>query len=181
MIENIVETAIPGCFLIKVKAFTDNRGQFIKTFNVEEFIKRNLETDFKEEYYSISGKHVLRGMHFQRKPYDHTKIIFCLSGEVQDVVVDIRRESPTFGQHVSFDLKAHDGQLIYMPKGTAHGFLSLVPNSILMYKVSSVYAPEYDSGILWNSCGIEWKVTEGLIISERDNKFSTFTEMSWYE
>lgn len=181
MIEHIIETAIPGCFLIKVKTFTDNRGQFIKTFNADEFIKRNLEIDFKEEYYSISGKHVLRGMHFQSKPYDHTKLVFCLSGEVQDVVVDIRRESPTFGHHVSFNLNAHDGQLIYMPKGTAHGFLSLAADSILMYKVSSVYAPEYDSGILWNSCGIEWKVTEGLIISERDNNFAKLTEMSWYE
>ncbi|HHY26788.1 MAG TPA: dTDP-4-dehydrorhamnose 3,5-epimerase [Desulfitobacterium dehalogenans] len=181
MIENIIETAIPGCFVIKLKDFTDNRGQFIKTFNIEEFINKNLETDFKEEYYSVSGKHVLRGMHFQRKPYDHTKIIFCLSGEVQDVVVDIRQNSPTFGQYVSFDLKAHDGQLIYMPKGTAHGFLSLAADSVLMYKVSSVYAPEYDSGILWNSCGIAWKVTEGLIISERDNKFATLAEMNGHE
>ncbi len=181
MIESVRETAIPGCFLIKVKAFTDNRGQFIKIFNSEQFIKRNLEIDFKEEYYSVSEKNVLRGMHFQQKPYDHVKMVFCLAGEVQDVIVDIRKDSPAYGRHVSFDLKAHDGQLIYMPKGTAHGFLSLAANSILMYKVSSVHAPEYDCGVLWDSCGIEWKVTEGLIISERDSKFAKLEEMGQYQ
>lgn len=176
MIENIKETAIPGCFQIKLKVFADMRGHFIKTFHSEEFRKYNLETDYKEEYYSISQKNVLRGMHFQKPPSDHVKIVYCTSGRVQDVLIDLRKESPAFGKHLSFELQANDGQLIYMPKGVAHGFLSLEENSILMYKVSSVHVPQDDCGIRWDSCGILWETTQDLIISDRDKNLNVFSE-----
>lgn len=170
---------IPGCFRIKVKKFCDTRGLFIKTFNFEEFDKAGLKADIKEEYYSVSDLNVIRGMHYQKPPYDHIKIVCCLSGKVQDVVLDIRQNSPAFGKHISFELEAHDGQLIYMPKGVAHGFLALASNSILVYNVSTVYAPKYDSGIRWDTCGINWKTKEGLIISERDMSFENFEAIKY--
>lgn len=177
MIERIIETKIPGCYRIQVKKFQDARGLFIKTFHSAEFLKYGLEVDFKEEYYSVSAKNVLRGMHFQKSPADHAKVVYCAAGKVQDVVLDLRKDSPSYGGYDSFDLSANDGQLIYISKGLAHGFLSLEDNSILVYKVSTLYSAEHDSGILWNSFGADWKLNGNLIISDRDKMFKQMDEI----
>jgi dTDP-4-dehydrorhamnose 3,5-epimerase len=159
-----------GCFELQTKAFKDKRGCFIKIFNTESFAAHGLENNFEEEYYTVSNKNVIRGLHFQLPPMDHVKVVYCVQGAVQDVVVDLRLGSPTYGEHAVFELSAKKGNSIYIPKGMAHGFCSLRDNSTMVYKVSTVYAPKLDAGILWNSVGASWPTTEP-IVSERDQTF----------
>lgn len=174
---NIESTKIPGCFEIIPKIFTDNRGSFIKTFHRDLFEQQGLETDWREEYYSTSYKGVLRGLHFQLPPHDHAKLVYCTSGEVLDVVFDLRIGSPSYGTHAMFQLNATDAHMIYIPKGCAHGFYTLSEQATMMYKVSTVYAPDHDAGLLWNSVGILWP-DGNPIMSDRDKAFPTFTEFT---
>ena len=152
---------LSGCFEILPKKFDDARGRFVKVFHVQTFTKLGLETNFAEEYYSVSHKNVIRGMHFQLPPMDHVKIVYC---------VDLRVGSPTYGQHVVFELCASKANSIYIPKGMAHGFFARSDEAIMVYKVSSVYSPEHDAGILWNSVGIPWPRMAPLL-SARDKRF----------
>lgn len=172
---NIRKTKIPGCFEILTKIIKDERGFFIKTFHQDVFVDNGLETHFAEEYYSYSHKGVLRGLHFQLPPFDHVKLVYCISGKVLDVVVDLRIGSPTYGDFEIFELSQERANMIYIPKGLAHGFYVLSDSSIMMYKVSTIYSPEHDTGILWNSIDIPWP-DENPIISERDSKFVSFAE-----
>lgn len=174
---DLVETKIPGCFQIKTFFSKDLRGSFIKIYHIETFKKHNLCTEFVEEYYSVSKKGVLRGLHFQSPPNDHIKMVFCLSGRIMDVVVDIRNGSPTFGKYEIFNLEGNTPEIIYIPKGLAHGFLTLSYKAIVYYKVSSTYHSEYDRGILWNSLGIPWTEMQP-ILSERDKKFPQFASFN---
>lgn len=162
--------SLPGYFEIQPRIFKDQRGSFIKTFHRDLFRERGLNIDWVEEYYSVSQKGVLRGMHFQLPPYDHEKLVYCTSGIVFDAVVDLRNGSPTFGQHVSITLSADMANMIYIPKGLAHGFYTLSEAATVMYKVATVYAPEHDTGIRWDSAGISWPSNDP-IISDRDRKF----------
>lgn len=164
------ETRISGCYQIQPRIFDDSRGRFIKVFNSEEFSKLNLETGFAEEYYSHSRRSVIRGMHFQAPPSDHVKLVYCVHGEVQDVVLDLRKGSPTYGQAAVIKLSAEQGNFVYIPKGLAHGFCATSEIATLVYKVSTVYDPQKDSGVLWNSFGCEW-ATSNPIVSERDTSF----------
>ena len=148
---NILATPIDGCFEIRPDKFRDRRGSFVKTFNYSAFLEAGLRTDWKEEYYSVSVKHVIRGMHFQIPPHDHAKLVACLKGEIRDVVVDLRKSSSTFGQCHSVLLSAEQGNCMYVPEGLAHGFLSLTEDALVTYKVTSEYHPESDAGILWSS------------------------------
>lgn len=166
----IKETKIPGCYEILPFVHKDHRGAFVKTYHKDDFIGHNLVTNFDEEYYSVSTKGVLRGLHFQLPPKDHTKIVYCVYGEVLDVVVDLRVGSPTYGESNSVKLSADNAKMIYIPKGLAHGFYALSNQAIVMYKVTTVYSPEHDTGILWNSVGIRWP-DEKPIISQRDLSF----------
>ena len=169
----VQETAIPGCFEITPNIFTDDRGCFIKTFHQQLFEQHGLETDWREEYYSTSHKGVLRGLHFQRPPHDHAKMVYCILGEIMDVVLDLRVGSPAYGMHQMFSLRATDAHMIYIPKGCAHGFYTISEQATIMYKVSTEYAPASDSGLLWSSAGIHWPLQE-LCISDRDKNFQTF-------
>lgn len=166
----IEQTFIPGLKLIRLKEFKDNRGSFIKVFNEEFYSENGLETDFKESYYSISAKNVIRGMHFQIPPYEHTKLVYLNQGKIIDVVLDIRKSSPTFGQHFSIELNTEKPILIYIPVGCAHGFLSLEDNTMVTYFQTTVYNTACDKGIKYNSFGVNWTV-ENPIISERDLSF----------
>jgi dTDP-4-dehydrorhamnose 3,5-epimerase len=150
--------------------YKDRRGRFVKVFQKKEFLSRGWPSSFEEEYYSVSKKNVLRGLHFQLPPMDHEKIVYCPLGKVIDVVVDLRKKSDTFGQYQIFDLSAEKGNMIYIPKGFAHGFYTLSDEAIMMYKVTSLYSREHDSGILWSSLGIPWPTTSP-ILSERDQSF----------
>lgn len=171
----IKSTKIPGCYEIIPKIFEDHRGKFVKTFHQDIFRNSGLETEFHEEYYSVSHQNVLRGLHFQRPPRDHVKLVYSLVGEVMDAVVDLRLGSPTYGQFALFNLSEAKANMVYIPPGLAHGFYVLSETAILMYKTSTVYAPDHDAGILWNSAGIPWS-DPNPILSKRDREWSSLTE-----
>lgn len=168
-------TRIEGVYLITLPKFDDNRGSFIKTFHNTEFSNNHISFHLRESYLSISHKNVIRGMHFQNPPHDHEKIVFCPQGKILDVVLDIRKESPTYGQHLSVELSAENHQAIHIPKGCAHGFLSLLDESITYYLVSSEYNKDNDDGILYNSFGMNWNCPQP-IMSMRDSEFSSFEQ-----
>jgi len=174
---NIESTVIFGCFQIIPKVFTDNRGSFVKTFHRDLFEQQGLETDWREEYYSTSYQGVLRGLHFQLPPHDHAKLVYCTSGEVLDVVLDLRIDSPSYGTHAMFQLNAKDAHMVYIPKGCAHGFYTVSEQATMMYKVSTVYAPAHDAGLLWNSAGIPWPDVNPTM-SDRDKAFPSFAEFT---
>ena len=172
---NIISTKIPGCFELIPIIHKDSRGVFVKTFHSPTFKKFGLKTVFKEDYYSISLRHVIRGLHFQLPPNDHVKLVYCLSGIVKDVVVDLRIGSPTYGKYLSIDLSAEKGNMLYIPKGVAHGFCVLSKTSTLVYKTSTIYSPNKDTGIRWDSAGIPWP-DKNMLISERDKSFLSLKE-----
>jgi dTDP-4-dehydrorhamnose 3,5-epimerase len=114
-------------------------------------------------------------MHIQLPPVDHIKMVYCVQGKVMDAVIDLRIGSPTYGRHEIFELSAEKANSIYIPKGMAHGFCALSENTIMVYKVSTLYSPPHDSGLLWNSAGISWPISEP-ILSERDQSFPTLSQ-----
>lgn len=179
----IKKTKIPGCYEILPKILKDERGHFVKTFQKDIFQKSGLETDFVEEYYSVSRKCVLRGLHFQVPPADLVKVVYCVAGQVLDAVVDLRVGSPTYGQHQIFEMSSEKANMVYIPRGLAHGFYVLSDSAIMLYKVTSLYSSEHDAGILWNSVGIQWS-DQAPIISKRDSGFpslSNFVSPFFYD
>ena len=172
---NIKQTKIPGLFEILPHIIKDERGLFIKSFHQDIFKKNGLTADFVEEYYSFSYKEVLRGLHFQLPPMDHVKIVYCVLGKVLDAVVDLRVGSPTYGEFETFELSAEKANMIYIPKGLAHGFYVLSKSAIMVYKVTTVYSPEHDTGILWNSVPIPWP-DKNPLVSKRDSEFKPFKD-----
>jgi dTDP-4-dehydrorhamnose 3,5-epimerase len=171
----IKESKILGCYEIYPKIFKDERGSFVKTFHQDIFQQNNFETNFAEEYYSFSHRHVFRGLHFQLPPHEHTKMVYCVQGEVMDVVLDLRKGSPTYGECATFKVSAEIANIIYIPPGLAHGFYVTSENALMMYKVSTVYSPEHDAGILWSSVDIPG-LKDNPIISKRDQGFMAFSE-----
>ena len=161
------KTLLEGCFEINPITFLDQRGTFTKIFHKKEFKRLGLNSDWKEDYYTYSKKDVIRGMHVQLPPSDHFKLVYCLYGEVLDVLLDFRSSSPSFGKTHSLKLSSKIKKGIYISKGIAHGFLSLTEKSLLTYKVSSAHSPNHDTGVSWNSFGFEWPV-KNPIISDRD-------------
>ena len=168
---------IKGAYLITPKRFLDDRGMFVKTFHSDIYAQHGLETNFKEEYYSISGKHVLRGMHFQLPPQDHVKLVYCIRGSVLDVLLDLRINSLTYGQTFATHLSLENSNIMYIPTGLAHGFLALSDDATLVYKTSTVHHPENDAGILWDSFGFDWTHIPSNI-SERDKRFISFSDFN---
>jgi dTDP-4-dehydrorhamnose 3,5-epimerase len=166
---------LDGCCELQPKAFEDPRGRFVKVFHEQEFAAEGLEHNFVEEYYSISYKNVIRGMHFQLPPMDHVKLVYCVEGEVMDAVVDLRIDSPTYGQYALFELSASKANSIYIPKGMAHGFCARSDHAVMVYKVSSVYSPDHDAGVLWNSVDIPWPLQQPCI-SERDKSLPALSD-----
>ena len=173
----IRETGIPGCFEITPHLFTDERGSFVKTFHQDLFQQHGLETEWREEYYSVSRKGVLRGLHFQVPPHDHAKLVYCTAGMVLDAVLDLRVGSPAYQRHELFELNAETAHMLYLPKGVAHGFYTLSDSATMMYKVSTVYAPACDTGILWNSAGIPWPDSHP-VVSQRDGNLPELSDFS---
>jgi len=160
---------LQGCYLIKSDKFDDKRGSFTKTYHKNLFQEYDLDFLMKEQFFTVSAKDVLRGMHFQLPPYDHIKLVTCLTGCVLDVILDLRKSSKTFYQFETFKLSDDNAHILYIPSGIAHGFLSLEPNSSMLYSTSTVHEPKADCGIHWNSFGFAWPC-EHLIISERDQQ-----------
>lgn len=149
----------------------------MKTFHQEVFAAHGLVTEFAEEYYSVSRKGVLRGMHFQTPPHDHFKLVYCLSGKVMDAIVDLRLGSPAYLQSETLELSAELGNMLYIAPGIAHGFYTLTDEAIMQYKVTTVYAPQHDGGIRWNTAGIAWP-DAAPVISARDADFPTLADFS---
>ena len=164
-------TIFDGCYEIR-EEISDGRRV---AFSAEIFNGLGLDSDFKESLCTTSTKNVLRGMHFQTPPADHVKLVYCIDGEVMDVVVDLRKNSLTFGRHQKFLLSSENGRILYIPRGLAHGFLTLSDTATMIYNLTSVYSPENDKGILWSSCGIDWGIT-APILSERDKKNPALAE-----
>lgn len=167
---NIIETPFKGLYILETVNFQDNRGGFQKLFDYVFFKKHNLECDFKEFYYSVSKKNVVRGMHFQLPPYDLVKIVYVSKGLIKDVVVDIRKDSDTYGQCFSIELDDVRAQYLYIPKGLAHGFIALKDDTIVNYAQTSCYSKEHDCGILFSSVEANWGV-DYPIVSGRDLTF----------
>lgn len=171
----INETILPGCFELIPERRQDARGYFAKIFNADQFAAHGLETDYPEEYYTYSKKGVIRGLHFQEPPMDLAKLVFCFEGAVLDVLLDLRVDSPTYGKHAAIELSAEAGNALYIPHGIAHGFQVTSDEALLLYKVSKVYSPAHDSGVLWNSAGIAWPIADP-ILSDRDLSFKRLAD-----
>ncbi len=174
----IEKTNLEGCFIIKPNIFKDERGTFIETFNKRAFLaKTGINTNFVQDNQSISKKGVLRGFHFQTDAYAQAKLVRIIKGEVQDVVVDLRKESKTFGQHFSIMLNDKNNMQLYIPKGFAHAFLSLTQTTIFSYKCDAFYHKTSENGIIYNdsTLNVKWKLaSKSIIISEKDKNLPTF-------
>jgi dTDP-4-dehydrorhamnose 3,5-epimerase len=169
---------LPEVILITPKVFRDERGFFMETFKLLDF--QNFGIDFKpvQENHSKSKHAVLRGLHFQKSPYEQAKLVRCIKGKIFDVVVDIRKNSPNFGKYVSTILSAANKRILFIPKGFAHGFQVLSKEAEVVYLVDTPYMPEYDSGIIWNDedLKIDWPIKEP-ILSEKDKKLPKLKEV----
>lgn len=171
----LVDTKISGLKIFETRIFSDSRGRFIKTFNDDFFSKHFMSISIKETYYSTSSKDVVRGMHFQTPPFDHTKIVYVPYGKVIDVVLDIRKQSPTYGKYFSTELSAENSRILIIPSGLAHGFKSLEELTIVSYMQTSCYAPDNDTGVRFDSFGFDWGL-EHPELSDRDKSFVPFSE-----
>lgn len=171
----IIKTKLAGAYIIEPNVFEDERGQFIKIFHKNTFIEHGLDFNFEESFYSISAKNVMRGMHFQIPPKEHTKLVYVTNGAVLDAILDIRKKSPTYGEYLSIELSATNHKLLYIPIGFAHGFLSLENDSCMTYLQTTMYNKECDSGIKIDSFGMDWG-KDKKNISERDKNFPALKE-----
>lgn len=151
-------------------AFPDNRGLFVKTFHDSTLQALGIDFKLKESYFSVSHKDVIRGMHFQLPPHQHSKIVFCPQGAILDVIVDLRKDAPTYGHCQVQELSADNHKAFYIPEGFAHGFRSLTNDTITYYLVSSEYNKQHDTGIRYDTIGFDWG-TDQPVISDRDLSF----------
>lgn len=172
---NFNKTSLDNVFEITFPSFKDERGGFTKVFQDSLWKNEGIDFCLKESYFSLSAKDVIRGMHFQLPPYQHQKIVYCPQGSILDVAVDLRKNSSNFGRYFSTILSAENHKGLYIPEGFAHGFKSLENDSITVYLVSSEYKKESDTGILWNSFGMEWDCSQP-ILSERDKSFPALSD-----
>jgi len=173
----IIKTPFEGLLVLQTVNFQDGRGGFQKLYNYDFYKANGLDCDFKEFYFSVNNSDVIRGMHFQLPPFDHTKLVYVSQGRIIDVVVDIRKKSATFGQCFSIELDAKEGKYLYIPKGFAHGFHSLENGTIVNYAQTSCYSKEHDYGIDAMSVGFDWKLNHP-IRSPRDLSFVTLTDFN---
>lgn len=174
----IIERNIKGIYEIQLSPIGDHRGFFMRTFDINEFNKYGLNKMWVQENHSRSTqKGIIRGLHFQLPPFTETKLVRCINGAVLDVFVDLRKDSPTFGQWDSIELSAENKKMIFIPRGFAHGFCTLTEESEVLYKVDNFYSKESERGIMWNDpeISIDWPV-ENPILSEKDQKNMTLAE-----
>jgi dTDP-4-dehydrorhamnose 3,5-epimerase len=173
----LIDEPLPGVKVLKPFIFEDARGNFVKPFHEDQLAVHGIQLVVREEFYSTSAAGVLRGMHFQIPPHAHQKLIYCLQGKVCDVLLDLRTDSPTFGQSVGLELSSANKHVVYLPVGIAHGFVSLEDGSCLVYKTDAVHAPSHDCGIRWDSFGFAWP-HENPFISGRDLQHPRFSDFS---
>ncbi len=170
----VIPTEIPAVRLLLPKKFGDHRGFFSEVYSRKALAAVGIDSDFVQDNHSMSvEKGVLRGLHYQVAPMAQDKLVRVVHGSILDVAVDIRRDSPTFGKHVTAVLSAENWRHIFVPSGFAHGFVTLEPNTEVLYKVSNYYSPVHERGVRWNdpALGVEWGITEaGAVLSSRDRE-----------
>jgi len=173
---NVTETALPGVLILEPRCFRDDRGMFFETFNLATMTGLGLPSDWKQDNFSVSKKNVVRGLHYQiGQPQG--KLVRVITGAALDVIVDLRKSSPTFGQHVTVELNGDGSRMVWIPPGFGHGFAALTETVALSYKVTDYYSPQEERTILWNDpeLGIDWKVSpEQAILSAKDAVGSPF-------
>jgi dTDP-4-dehydrorhamnose 3,5-epimerase len=172
---NIIPGTLDGIRIIEPDTFPDDRGGLTKIFHKAVFAEHGMNTTFEESYYSTSKKDVIRGMHFQIPPHDHIKLVYVPQGKIMDVVVDIRKGSPTYGKFETFELSAENHKMIYIPSGFAHGFVSLEDDSQVVYLQSTMRSADHEGGISYDSFGVDWNV-ENPIVSKRDQTFQKLAD-----
>ena len=180
----VIKTAIDGVLIIEPKIFGDSRGYFFESFSQREFDEKvapilGQKVNFVQDNESMSSYGVMRGLHFQRPPFTQSKLVRCVKGAVLDVAVDIRRNSPTYGQHVAVELTEDNHRQFFVPRGFAHGFAVLSDVAVFQYKCDNYYAPQADGGIsiLDESLGIDWRIpTDRALLSEKDTKHVLFKD-----
>jgi dTDP-4-dehydrorhamnose 3,5-epimerase len=174
-----IETKILDVIIIEPSVFGDERGYFLESFNLKKFEESICPIKFVQDNESKSSKGVLRGLHFQKPPYEQAKLVRCIEGEVLDVAVDIRKNSKTYGQHVAVLLSGENKRQLFVPRGFAHGFLVISDTATFAYKVDNSYAPEFDAGIRWNDneLNIQWDMEDSeVMISAKDAELPFFLE-----
>lgn len=169
----VIKTAIEGVVIIEPRVFKDDRGYFFESFSQREFEERVRPINFVQDNESMSSYGVMRGLHFQTPPFTQSKLVRCVKGKVLDVAVDIRKGSPTYGQHVAVELSEENHRQFFVPRGFAHGFAVLSETAIFQYKCDNFYAPQADGGISIkdDSLGIDWQIPmDKALLSEKDMK-----------
>jgi dTDP-4-dehydrorhamnose 3,5-epimerase len=176
---NFIKSKLDGLFIIEPSVFTDDRGFFMESYSKQLFAQNGIDIEFVQDNHSKSTKGVFRGLHFQKPPFSQDKLVRCTRGEVLDIAVDIRKDSPTFGQHEAILLNEDNKKMIFIPKGFAHGFLVLSDVAEFQYKCSNLYNKESEGGLLWNDpeLKIELPQAENLILSEKDKLWPTLEEI----
>jgi len=171
------ETKLKGAFIVDPQKFEDARGFLSRSFSAKEFEERGLNPRIAECNISFSKKrYTIRGMHFQKPPYEQAKLVRCTKGSVYDVIIDLRPQSPTFKQWIGEELTAENRRMLYVPEGFAHGFQTLEDDTEVFYQISNIYNPGSEGGVRWNDpvFGIEWRATDGVTINERDQNYPDF-------
>ncbi|MCS3758996.1 dTDP-4-dehydrorhamnose 3,5-epimerase [Bradyrhizobium centrosematis] len=173
--------AIPDVKVIRTDRFPDARGYFSETFQRSAFAEKGILHDFVQDNQSSSDRiGTVRGLHFQRPPFAQAKLIRVLSGAILDIAVDLRRSSASFGKHIAIQLDSESGEQVFIPKGFAHGFCTLQPKTVVLYKVDQVYAPSHDGGVYWadSTLAIEWPVTPSEAhVSPKDHTLPTLSQL----
>ncbi len=175
---NFITTPFEGLIIIEPKIFRDHRGYFFESYNKAEFIKNGIPVEFVQDNQSFSNKGVLRGLHFQLRPYEQGKLIRVVNGGVLDVCVDIRKSSSTFGKYFSIELNERNQQMLWIPAGFAHGFLTLEDNTLFLYKCTTLYSKDSERGIRYDDpeINIEWG-EKNPVLSEKDLQLPLLKEL----
>ena len=174
------ETGLEGCVVIEPTVFDDGRGYFFESFNQKTFEeKTGIHIPFVQDNQSLSHRGILRGLHFQKSPHAQGKFVRVITGAVLDVALDIRKDSPTYGQFVAEELTASNKRMLFIPPGFAHGFATLEDNTIFTYKCTDYYHPEAEGGILWNSpsLNIPWRL-DNPVLSAKDEQLTDFAHFN---
>lgn len=169
----LLSEPLPGIKVLEPFVHRDPRGDFVKPYHEKELLGHGIKLVVREEFFSISTRGVVRGMHFQIPPAAHSKLIYCIRGSALDVVLDLRKNSPAFGKSAAVELSAANRHVIFIPAGFAHGFASLEDETCLVYKTDHIHTPSAEGGILWNSFGFDWPF-ENPTLSARDAALPAF-------
>ena len=180
----VIPTDIPEVLIVEPRVFGDARGYFYECYNREKYREAGISCEFVQDNESFSRRGVLRGLHFQAAPFTQAKLVRVIRGKVLDVVVDIRRHSPTFGRHVAVELSGDDFRQLFIPRGFAHGFVVLSEEALFAYKCDNFYSPAHERGIAFDdpALGIDWRLEAGeLLLSPKDKLHPRFADAELFD